>query len=117
MCKKKQFKYCPSEIDECIKNLIRILNEKGIRTKSSCCGHNIYPMTIIVWDLKVYREILSNIVIPRKRNFYKKDKEGYYYIPEVILADEANRCVVCDKKIRHNNPMQSRCNKCDKEDF
>jgi len=21
---------------------------------------------------------------PKKRKFYKKDKEGYYYIPEVI---------------------------------
>ena len=76
------------KIDTCMKNLIRILNEKGIRTKSCCCGHTIYPMTIVVWeeDLKVYREIMSNLVIPRKRKFYKKDEGGFYFIPEVIKS-------------------------------
>jgi len=28
-------------------------------------------------------EICSGKTIPRKKRFYKKDKEGFYYIPEV----------------------------------
>ncbi len=74
------------KIDPCMNNLITILNEKGIRTRSCCCGHGKYNMTIVVWegDLKVYREIMSNIVIPRKKKFYVKDKQGVYYIPEVL---------------------------------
>lgn len=32
----------------------------------------------------VFREIISQKIIPRTRNFYKKDSEGYYYIPEVL---------------------------------
>ena len=73
-------------MDPCMTNLIRILNEKGMRTRRCCCGHGKYNMTIVVFedDLKVYREIISNIVIPRKKRFYKKDKQGYYYIPEVL---------------------------------
>ncbi len=84
MCKKTQLKYCPSTTDKCMENLIRILNEKGIITRSCCCGHGKYNMTIVIWDsdLKINREIMSMKVIPRKKKFYKKDKQGYYYIPE-----------------------------------
>jgi len=31
-----------------------------------------------------FYELISGKEIPRKRNFYKKDKEGYYYIPETV---------------------------------
>ena len=89
MCEKKQFKYCPSEIDECMRNFINILNELlaniSLNIVACCCGHNKYPMTIIVRESgsgKVY-DLVSNKTIPRTRNFYKKDKKGYYYIPEV----------------------------------
>ncbi len=89
MCKKKQFKYCPSEIDECMKNLIEILRARGVRTLSCCCGHRRYPMTIIIeqgLETQTYAlEIMSDKVIPRKKKFYKKDKQGYYYIPEVDM--------------------------------
>lgn len=38
---------------------------------------------------------VSNVRIPRARNFYKRDKQGYYYIPEVqgeksIIGREGN---------------------------
>jgi hypothetical protein len=53
---------------------------------SSCCGHKKYPMTIVIqlrgFDTNI--ELLSNKLIHRKRNFYKRDKQGYYYIPEVV---------------------------------
>ena len=29
-------------------------------------------------------DLISEVDIPRKKKFYKKDKQGYYYIPEVI---------------------------------
>ena len=86
MCDKTQFKYCPSEIDKCMRALIRNLelNLKHIRTVACCCGHGKYPMTILVKDKydNIY-DICSNTTIPRTRRFYKKDKQGYYYIPEV----------------------------------
>jgi len=86
MCKKKQFKYCPSEVDECMKNIIKFLNESGIKTLACCCGHGKYPMTIIIRHFSgfVAWDIMSNRCIPRKRNFYKKDKEGYYFIQETL---------------------------------
>ena len=30
------------------------------------------------------REICHDIIIPRKKRLYKRDKQGYYYIPEVV---------------------------------
>ena len=87
MCKKKQFRYCPSEIDECIKPLINFMKVKGgkLQPVASCCGHGKYPMTIVVRNhLGHTWELMSNENISRKRNFYKKDKQGYYFIPEVV---------------------------------
>ncbi len=86
MCKKKQFKYCPSEIDECMKEEIKKLNEEGIITLSCCCGHGVYPKTIIVKHQRTKQpfELFSKQYILRKKKFYKKDSEGYYFIPEVI---------------------------------
>lgn len=54
---------------------------------ASCCGHNRYPKTIVVRfraDKGFVFEYFSGVIIPRKRRFYKRDKEGYYFIPEVI---------------------------------
>jgi len=81
MCKKKQFKYCPSEIDECMKNLIKYFPNSC----ACCCGHGRYPMTIIVRIItNEFVEIVSNKIINRKKRFYKRDKQGYYYIPETL---------------------------------
>jgi hypothetical protein len=55
------------------------------KTLASCCGHGKYPMTIVVtrgWGLPL--EYFTQITLPRRRRFYKKDKQGYFYIPEVI---------------------------------
>ena len=87
MCKKKQFKYCPSEIDECLVRLIEFMKIMGgkLQPVASCCGHGKYPMTIIVRNhLGITWDLISNEIILRKRNFYKKDKQGYYYIPETL---------------------------------
>lgn len=82
MCKKP--KGIHNRIDKCMINLINFLNNKGWETIACCCGHNKYQMTIIVREVNGNGfELLQGIDIPRKRNFYKKDKQGYYFIPEV----------------------------------
>ena len=90
MCKKKQFKYCPSEIDECMKNIIEFISDSSnlVEPVACCCGHGRYPMTILLKDKKdnlglVY-DLISGVEIPRKKKFYKRDEEGYYFIPETI---------------------------------
>lgn len=71
-------------IDPCMKELIAFLNEYGLPTVACCCGHSKYPMTIVV-DVGNYPaiEICSGIQLNRKKRFYRKDRQGIYYIPEV----------------------------------
>ncbi len=73
-------------IDPCMVALIEYFKkDKYIKTLGSCCGHGKYPMTLIVKNNhgNIY-ELISSKNIPRKKQFYKKDKQGYYYIPETI---------------------------------
>jgi hypothetical protein len=65
-------------IDKEMRPLIKWLNGAGYKTVACCFGHCKYPMTVIV-------ELLSGITIPRTRRFYLKDKQGLYYIPEVVI--------------------------------
>jgi len=76
-------------IDPCMINLIENLNlYTTLNIKSCCCGHKVYPMTILIKFDEEIIDLVSGIVIPRKKKFYKKDKQGYYYIPEVSKPDE-----------------------------
>ncbi len=63
------------------------LQNNGYETVSSCCGHGKYPLTVVVKykinNIPFYKELFTQIDIPRFRRFYKTDNEGYYYIPEV----------------------------------
>lgn len=76
-----------NRIDKCMKNLFiwfkpRNSNDEVIYC---CCGHGKYPMSIIVRTPGCCIEIFSDMHFPRdKKRFYKRDKQGYYYIPEVI---------------------------------
>ena len=72
-----------------MKNLIANLNSFGIKTLSCCCGHGKYPMTIVIEcpTNKQPLELTHTLFIARKKKFYKKDKQGYYYIPEVEKKD------------------------------
>ena len=72
-------------IDSCMKNIIDFLKLNDVKTVACCCGHGKYPMTIIVAWAGTFFEIFSYEEIKRKKRFYEKDKQGYYYIPEVIL--------------------------------
>ena len=58
-----------------------------LKTLASCCGHGIYDPTIVVKDKtgNIFEYYSSKLLGPRKRNrYYKKDNNGFYYIPEVI---------------------------------
>ena len=83
MCKQHN----PRKIDKCMVNLINYINRNSnIRILATCCGHDRYKMSIIVKEIPYLEralEICSNKTIHRKKRFYKKDKQGYYYIPEV----------------------------------
>ena len=71
-------------MDPCMKKLIENLKlYTHLDLKSCCCGHGRYPMTIVVkFDGEIF-DLVSDIEIPRKKKFYKKDGDGYYYIPEI----------------------------------
>lgn len=74
-------------VDSCIRNLIMSLGSHGFLTVACCCGHGKYPLTIVcqVRDYPdKFFELISGKDINRKVRFYKKDKQGYYYIPEVV---------------------------------
>lgn len=85
MCQKKP--YCSREVDPCIQSLVKAINRlNNFKTLSSCCGHEVYPTTIIIKDKTGnITEFFSGIRLePRKRNrFYKKDKSGFYFIPTI----------------------------------
>lgn len=73
-------------VDSCMRPLIMSLTNHGYNTVACCCGHGIYPMTIIcqVDKQKRFYDLISGIDVPRTRNFYRLDSKGYYYIPEVV---------------------------------
>jgi len=78
----------PRVIDKCLRILIDNLREyygDDYTTVASCCGHGKYPMTLLFKDGgNVVTDWCSNKIIPRKKRFYVKDKQGYYYIPETL---------------------------------
>lgn len=72
-------------VDACMRHLINSLSMHGYRTVGCCCGHGIYPMTIVCkTQSNRFFELISGLDIPRKSRFYKRDSEGFYYIPEVV---------------------------------
>jgi len=86
MCDK--LPYCNPRIDKCLIPIINHLNNSNIKTLASCCGHGKYDTTIVVKDKKgnIF-EFYSGVSLgSRKRNrYYKKDKDGFYYIPENLV--------------------------------
>jgi len=87
MCDK--LPYNNPRIDKClIQTINRLNNSTNLKALASCCGHNVYNPTIVVKDkLGNIFEVNSGIALtPKKRNrYYKKDRNGFYYIPEVII--------------------------------
>ena len=84
-------------IDSCMIKLCQSLSyhlDKNLEIVACCCGHGKYPMSLIIkhkinnrlFDMGIVYplEIFSRTLIKRKKRFYKRDKQGYYYIPEVL---------------------------------
>lgn len=72
-------------LDPCLRARLEGLNRTPLVTVASCCGHGKYPETILAKDIngRVY-DWNSKTLIPRRRRFYLKDSEGFYYVPEII---------------------------------
>lgn len=95
MCEKIITKGSAREVDPCLVDEINKLKtvkwNKKFQSIMSCCGHNRYSKTLIVMNRGsgYVFEWFSGISLIRskRRNsrapYYKRDKEGYYYIPEV----------------------------------
>lgn len=79
-------KHNPKKIDECMKNIINLVKYGTDYTPlESCCGHSKYSPTLVVSNNRgIILEYFNMIIIPRKKRFYKKDKKGFYYIPEIV---------------------------------
>lgn len=91
MCKKLQ--YCNRQVDFCIKSLVNDLQTQGFDTILSCCGHGKYEPTIVIRnnDNSVFdfftKKLLNNYnpnFDKRHNTYYKKDSDGYYFIPEIF---------------------------------
>lgn len=82
MC--KWVKSGANRIDPCMREKIAILECLRIQTLACCCGHSKYPETIVVNVPNGIYELNTGVKIPRKKRFYVRDKEGFYYIPEVL---------------------------------
>jgi len=64
-------------VDKCIAPIVRALNDAGITTDASCCGHNNGPGSIVLAD---GRELLicENISFARKLCLHLPDIHGKY---------------------------------------
>jgi hypothetical protein len=68
-----------------------MLFRKEARIVGCCCGHGKYPKTIIIrvdspLMGKFTFELFSRKNLLARKRFYRRDKEGHYYIPEVCEA-------------------------------
>lgn len=87
MC--KWIKSGDNRIDPCMRSLIELLKIGGAVPLACCCGHGRYSKTVVFKQSTgvvavAYRKRCSKAVfIKRKRRFYFRDAEGYFYIPEI----------------------------------
>jgi len=98
----KKLKGCGRKIDKCMRRLIDFINtHPNVKTLASCCGHGRYNMSIIIeyrtgmdgnWIWKV-KELCSGVELPKRTKYYKKDADGFYYIPELVKFESKVCCV------------------------
>jgi hypothetical protein len=100
MCEAKKYhKTSNTRIDSCMKRamntLSNLLESSPFSIIACCCGHGKYPMSIVIGfddgEIHPYPfELFTGRLIRRRRKFYKRDKQGYYYIPETVLPTKHN---------------------------
>jgi len=62
-----------SGIDPCLNNIIKALNDSGIKTIASCCGHGRQPGSIILGDgreLIIVRDFKTTRMIEKKLEYH-----------------------------------------------
>ena len=59
-------------------------SDEKLLTGGITSGDVILEQSLIFDGSELEELSKEEVVIPRKKKFYKKDKQGYYYIPEVI---------------------------------
>lgn len=93
MCDKIFKKYPMRKIDPCIVDAVRDINNNGLKTIASCCGHGKYHPSIIIrkkdnscWDWFTKKKVHNYKPQFNKQHnyYYKRDKDGFYYVPELI---------------------------------
>lgn len=93
MCDK--LRYNNPRIDNCLKKMVERLNKlSNFKTLASCCGHDVYNATIVMKDKKgdVFELFSRRKLEVKKRNrYYKKDINGFYYIPEIYIRKNENK--------------------------
>ena len=85
MCKSSN----PRVIDPCLRMAMVMLKGQNVKVLASCCGHGIYPMSIVIEVKGFPVELFSGRRIPRVTRFYRRDAQGVFYIPETV--DSATR--------------------------
>ncbi len=95
MCKKIITEGSARNIDPCLEKELEQIKtpyfHKKFEIKMSCCGHGKYSKTLIVQNRgsKYHFEWFSGTSLygtkrtDSREPFYKRDQEGFYYIPEV----------------------------------
>jgi len=75
-------------VDGCLLEALKIINNmRDFTTLGCCCGHGVYKKSIIIQnkiDNRIF-EYYNQVEINRKNRFYKMDKNGYYFLPELEL--------------------------------
>ena len=72
-------------VDPCMIRQVADFQNQGFNGGACCCGHRKYHKTIIIKDkLGNIYDLVIKKYIPRKKRFYKIDKQGMYYIPEFL---------------------------------
>lgn len=117
MCEK--LNYCSRKIDPCIQEIVNTINESNdYKTLASCCGHNKYPSTIVIFNIKTEKvtDWFTGVKIADKKRkgnrYYRKDVEGYYFIPEALFANKIFRIELL-RQIIYQNSLK-RCKFCKK---
>jgi hypothetical protein len=74
-------------IDPCMRDTIKFLQSQGLETLGSCCGHEKYPRTVIVRQNGLIFDYFTATIINRKKRFYKRDAQGIFFIPELLVLN------------------------------
>ena len=67
-------------LDSCITEVVADLNKLGMPTLASCCGHGIYPPSVVIKIDGGIEDFYSKKVLTGQKYFYKTDSKGFYFI-------------------------------------